>query len=233
MTYRSLAALVAVAAALVCGVTDAAQQEHDPRSIRHKIADAYGVHSFHEVERVSFAFNVAVGERNIRRSWTWWPNQDRVRYDGGTWRDGEPFEYLKADLAADSTEEMVAVDQRFVNDTYWLVFPYHVEWDVSAEVTDEGMAPLPIGSGEARKVVVDYPDTGGYTPGDIYELYVGPDYRILQWVFRAGGSEEQRRPMSWEDEQRFGDITFATDHYSPDRSVRVWISDISVEFRRD
>jgi len=112
------------------------------------------------------------------------------------------------------------------------MFPYYVEWDLSATVTDEGMAPRPIGDGEARKVVVDYPDTGGYTPGDIYELYVGKDYRVLAWVFRPGGSEEKRYPITWGDEQRFGDITFSTDHVNADGTARIYMSDISVEFKQ-
>jgi hypothetical protein len=204
---------------------------HDSRDIRHRVADAYGVHSFDQVERLSFSFNVAAGERRVRRSWTWWPKEERVRYEGGsgTFRD-EPFEYLKADLAADSSEVMVAVDQRFVNDTYWLTFPFHVEWDLSAEVTEQENVPLPVGGGTARRVTVDYPDVGGYTPGDTYELYVGPDYRVLQWVFRPGGSEDERYPSIWGQEQRFGDLTFATEFVNDERGVRIWMSDISVEF---
>lgn len=208
----------------------AAPEYHDTRSIRHKVADAYGVHAFEQVERLSFTFNIKAGERNVRRSWTWWPHENRIRYDGGTWRDNEPFEYTKGELEADSSETMVAVDQRFVNDTYWLLFAYHVEWDVSAAVTDEGMAPLPIGAGEARKVVVDYPDVGGYTPGDTYELYVGEDYRVLAWVFRPGGSAEKRYAYTWGDDQRFGGVTFPTDFADAEGKVRLWMSDITVEF---
>jgi hypothetical protein len=210
--------------------SQAGQETHDTRSIRHKVADAYGVHAFEEVERLSFTFNVRSGERHVRRSWTWWPHENRVRYDGGTWRDNEPFEYAKGELEVDSTETMVAVDQRFINDTYWLLFAYHLEWDISSTVTDEGMAPVPIGEGEARKVVIDYPDVGGYTPGDIYELYVGPDYRALAWVFRPGGSEEKRYAYTWGDEQRFGGVTFATEFTGADGNTRIWMSDITVVF---
>ncbi len=216
-------AMILLASPLVAG-------DHDTRDIRHRVADAYGVHSFEQVEKLSFTFNVKTETRVTRRSWTWWPHENRIRYDGGTWRDGEAFEYSKSDLATDSTDTMVEVDQRFVNDSFWLLFPYHVEWDLSATVTDEGMVPLPIGEGEARKIVIDYPDTGGYTPDDIYELYVGADYRALAWVFRPGGSEEKRYAYTWGEEQRFGEITFATDHFNADGTVRIWLSDIAVEF---
>lgn len=222
--------MTAVAVALVAASVSAADDvEHDTRGIRHQVADAYGVHAFEDVVKVSFTFNVKAGEREVRREWEWWPHERRVRYAGGTWRDGEPFEYHRSDLDADSSETMVAVDQRFINDSYWLVFPYHVEWDVAAQVTDEGMAPLPDGEGSARKVVVDYTGAGGYTPGDIYELYVGPDYRIVQWVFRAGGQAEGS-PMTWAGDARFGDVSFATEHVTPDGGARVFFTDIAVEF---
>jgi hypothetical protein len=214
---------------VVCAASPRAGN-HDTRSIRHRIADAYGVHAFEDVEKLSFTFNVKAGERTVRREWRWWPDEGRVRYAGGSWRDGEPFEYLKSDMETDTTETMREVDQRFINDTYWLMFPFHVEWDAAAKVTEEGTSTRPIGEGEARKVVVDYAGAGGYTPGDVYEIYLGPDYRILEWVFRAGGAGDGH-PMTWEGEARFGDVSFATDHYNPDRSVRLWMSDISVEFR--
>ena len=65
-----------------------------------------------------------------------------------------------------------------MNDNYWLIFPFHVYWDTSATVTDEGMQKLPLGKGSADKVVVKYPSGGGYTPGDTWTLYVGTDGRV-------------------------------------------------------
>lgn len=230
MKHAVFTAVTALVALCALAAAPAAQEEHDTRSIRHKIADSYGVHSFETVTKLTFTFNVDAGERKVRREWVWWPKEGRVRYAGGNWNGGEPFEYLKSDLAADTTEVLREADHRFINDTYWLMFPYHVEWDRQAAVTDEGMAPRPIGEGEARRVVVDYAGAGGYTPGDVYELYVGPDYRIVEWVFRAGGKEDGSA-MTWEGEARFGDVNFATDHYNADRSVHLFMSDISVEFQ--
>jgi len=238
-SWRRVPALVAVAVAVAAWTPPSPAQvpatppDHDTRNIRHKIADAYGVHSFHTVERVSFTFNGKSGEQGTRRTWMWWPQEGRVRYDGGTWNDGNPIEYRTADLEGQPSEDVVAADQRFINDSYWLAFPFHVEWDIAATVTDEGMAPLPIGEGTARKVVVAYPETGGYTPGDIYELYVSEDYRVLQWVFRPGGSETERYPRTWENELRFGNVSFATEHAGPDGDVRLWFTDIAVEFRNE
>lgn len=205
---------------------------HDTRDIRHRVADAYGVHSFNRVKRIDFTFNVRAGERHVRRSWTWWPLEGRVRYDGGTWRDGA-IEYRTSDLSGSAGEDAVEADKRFINDSYWLLFPFHVEWDAAANVTDEGISPLPMGpeGATARRIVVAYPEVGGYTPGDVYELYVSEDYRVVQWVYRPGGSEEERHPATWEHDERFGRITICTDHRGPDDGFHLWFSDVRVEYR--
>lgn len=228
---QSVRIAIAIAAAVVTMIATGARAQHDPRSIRHKIADAYGVHSFDTVEKLSFTFNVKAGEREVKRSWSWWPKEDRVRFDGGDWNDGEPYQYLRADIASDSATTMVEADQRFINDTYWLMFPFHVEWDDRATVTEEGMAPLPIGEGEARKVVVDYTGAGGYTPGDVYDLYLGPDYRIVQWVYHSGGQAEGSA-ITWTDNESFGNLTFCTNHVSPG-GARLFMTDISVETTKE
>jgi hypothetical protein len=63
------------------------------------------------------------------------------------------------------------IDPGFVNDQYWLVFPFHVYWDAGADVQDRGMTKLPLGKGTGRHVVVKFAG-GGYTPGDTWELYL-------------------------------------------------------------
>jgi hypothetical protein len=43
-------------------------------------------------------------------------------------------------------------------------------------VEDAGMQKLPLGKGSAEKVVVSYSaEAGGYSPGDTWTLFVGPD----------------------------------------------------------
>src|SRR5437879_13079940 len=83
------------------------------------------------------------------------------------------------------------VEPAFVNDNYWLLFPFHAYWDKSATVTDKGMQKLPIGTGSAEVVVVKYPaEAGGYTPGDTSDLYVGTDHRVQAMGYHRGGDEQ-------------------------------------------
>jgi hypothetical protein len=121
------------------------------------------------------------------------------------------------------------VDPWFVNDNYWLIFPLRLAWDQSATVAaDASPAPLPIGTGQARRLVVRYPSNEGYTPGDVYELFIGASERIEQWIYRKGGDPQPTRITTWEDYRRVGPLTLSLDHRGPDGSFRVWFTDVGV-----
>jgi hypothetical protein len=49
-------------------------------------------------------------------------------------------------------------------------------------VTETGKHKLPLGKGSASRVVVKYPSEGGYTPGDTWELFVGTDNCIREFI---------------------------------------------------
>jgi hypothetical protein len=87
------------------------------------------------------------------------------------------------------------IDPGFVNDQYWLVFPFHVYWDAGADVQDRGMTKLPLGKGTGRHVVVKFAG-GGYTPGDTWELYLGSDDRVKERhrVLDARRAPDRLRP---------------------------------------
>jgi hypothetical protein len=217
-TLFALAALVMAAASVTAGADD----------IRTRIAEAYGLDGWAQVDELRYTFNVKAGEREVKRSWIWRTKDRRV-----TFRDelagGEPFTYTLDDVRTDSSDELKAIDHRFINDQYWLLFALHVAWDKDASVTVEDKQPLPIGEGTATKVTVQYPDSGGYTPGDAYDIYVGPDDRVLQWVYRQGGRPEASLATTWEDQRQIGPLLIPTKFTSGDGSFHLWFSDISVE----
>ncbi len=123
---------------------------------------------------------------------------------------------------------MKNIDHRFINDQYWLFFAFHIAWDQDATVTRIADQPLPIGKGSAAKLTVQYPETGGYTPGDAYDIYIGPDDRVVQWVFREGGQAGPSLATTWENHQRFGPLLIPTEFKSDDGSFRLWFSDVAV-----
>ena len=70
--------------------------------------------------------------------------------------------YVRSQLSSQPESVKKEIDPGFVNDQYWLVFPFHVFWDTGASVEDKGMQKLPLGKGSARQVVVKYPSGGLY-----------------------------------------------------------------------
>src|SRR5580692_2102445 len=164
---------------LVCGVLVLAlnswAQQRAP--ILDQIAKTFGIDSWDQVEAVRYTWNGEItGLFKAAHKWEWEPKTNKVTFEG-VGKDGKPVKvsYVRSDLGSQSDAVKNEVDPSFVNDNYWLLFPFHAYWDTSATVTDQGMHKLPTGSGSAGLVTVKYPSEGGYTPGDTWELYVGKD----------------------------------------------------------
>ena len=196
-----------------------------------RLAETYGVDRADQVEELRYTFNVKIGDKVIRRSWNWAPASDRVTFDGSAEQGGR-VSYARAALGAQPPEQLKKVDAWFINDNYWLIFPWRVCWDRSAKVTeDPAPAPLPLGGGTARRVVVSYPPSGGYTPGDDYELFLDNSGRIVQWVYRKGGDAKPTRVSTWEDYRRLGPLIVSMNRRGPDADFRVWFSDVAVRLK--
>lgn len=197
-------------------------------SPRDRLADAYGIQKFDTVEELRYTFNVKLPDRTISRSWSWEPKKDRVTFKG-TAEQGGTVAYNRSDLAKQPTEELKKIDASFVNDNYWLIFPLRLFWDQSAKVTAyQAPVKLPIGTGQATRLVVKYPDNEGYTPGDVYELFIDKSNRMVQWIYRKGGDPKPTRITTWEDYKKVGPLTLALDHNSPDGVFRMWFTDVAV-----
>jgi hypothetical protein len=130
---------------------------------------------------------------NVSRSWVWEPKTGQVSYEGKD-KDGKPVKatYVRSQLSSQSDEVKNQIDPSFVNDNYWLLFPFHAYWDTSNTVEDKGIQQLPAGNGSAQLVSVKY-SGGGYTPGDTWNLYVGTDNRVEQLLFSTGDRQAERR----------------------------------------
>src|SRR5215469_1673262 len=104
--------------------------------IAEQIAKAYGFDSFRQIDAIRYTFNIPGFK--LTRTWTWEPKADRVTYEGKD-KDGKPVKvtYVRSQLDSQPDNVKKEIDPGFVNDQYWLVFPFHAYWD-SATVTDEG-----------------------------------------------------------------------------------------------
>ena len=218
---------IAVVLLLTVGMTSCAgrSKEH-PTTARQLIAESYGVQHFSEVEKIQYTFNAKLGEKLISRFWIWEPRLDRVTFKGMDYQ--EAVTYNRDEIEGTESNKLKKIDAWFINDNYWLLFPYHVAWDATATVEDIGRKALPMGDGKARCVVVSYPATGGYTPGDVYDLFLDDQYRLMQWVYRRGGSEKPTRISTWEDHRKVGPLTLSLNHQGEDQNFRLWFTTVGV-----
>ncbi|MBV8359580.1 MAG: hypothetical protein JO189_16820 [Deltaproteobacteria bacterium] len=206
-----------------------------PRSpIAEQIAKTYGLDSFGQVEAIRYTFNLELFGKNISRSWVWQPKTGQVSYEGKD-KDGKPMKvtYIESQLYEESAIVKDQVDPAFVNDNYWVIFPFHAYWDSpGADVQDKGMQKLPIGNGAAKLVSVKYSSKGGYTPGDTWDLYVGSDNRINEMVYHRGGpAKPSLVTVGWEGYKKAGPLLFSTDHRgtADGKPVRVSFSNVAVK----
>ena len=220
--FSILTAVIAIAVT-ACSTPQPAQTS----DVRHQIAGAYGSESFNRVEVIEYTFNVQIGDKHIQRSWIWWPQVEQVEFISGT--DQESKMYNRLELDQSPPADIKQVDAWFINDNYWLLFPLHLALDQQATVEDTGHQNLPLGQGTAKCVVVSYPKTGGYTAGDVYELFLDENHIITQWVYRRGGSATPTRITSWEDNRKLGPLMVSLDHRAGDGKFRVWFTDVAVK----
>ena len=148
--------------------------------IAEKLAKAYGLDSFGQIEAIRYTFNIDIPGLKLARTWTWEPKADRVTYEGKD-KAGNPVKvtYVRSQLSTQPDNVKKEIDPGFTNDQYWLIFPLHAYWD-GANIEDLGMHKLPLGKGSAEKVEMNYPSEGGYTPADAWTLYVGNDGRVRE-----------------------------------------------------
>jgi len=217
---------------LVLAVTSCSQQRPP---VAEQIAKTYGLDSFGQIDAIRYTFNAEFPGVNLSRSWVWEPKTGQVSYEGKD-KDGKPVKatYVRSQLNSQPANVKDDVDPGFVNDQYWLLFPFHVYWDTSANVQDKGMQGLPLGSGSSKLISVKYPSEGGYTPGDTWDLYVGKDNRVEQMVYHRGGPKKPSVVIvTWEGYKKAGPLLISADHRgtADGQPVRISFSNVSVKLK--
>ena len=208
-------------------------QERAP--ILEQIAKTYGLDSWNQVDAIRYTWNGEVpGVFKLSHAWEWEPKTGKISYEGKD-KDGKPVKvtYVESQLSSQPDSVKNQVEPAFVNDNYWLIFPFHAYWDKSATVTDEGMKKLPVGTGAARLVVVKYPaEAGGYTPGDTWDLYVGKDNRVQYLVYHRGGPKPPQLVIaSWAGYKKAGPLLVSTEHRgtADGKPLHISLTDVAVK----
>jgi len=189
-------------------------------SITTKIAYANGFENFEKANQLNFTFNVKVNDTvRSKRSWKWYPKENKIELT----EKGETFSYIKKDTL---DEQAKAADQKFINDTYWLLFPYQLMWS-EFEFEFSPMAIAPISQKKMQGLTVKYSSDGGYTPGDTYRLYLSDDLMVKEWTYESAGGSTLS--TTWEDYETFNGITISKMRKSPDGSFQLYFTDIEVK----
>jgi hypothetical protein len=185
--------------------------------IVEQLAKTYGIDSYGQIEAVRYTFNLDLPALKVTlaRTWTWEPKTGAVTFEGKD-KDGKPVKvsYNRNQMNSAPANVKDEIDPGFVNDNYWFMFPFHAYWDTSATVTVTEKQKLPIGKGTATLVSVKYsPEVGGYTPGDTWNLYVGADGRVVQFVYLRGGPKKPSNvTTTWAGYEKAGPLLVSTEH---------------------
>ena len=196
-------------------------------SFGEQIAKAHGLDGFGQIDAIRFTFNGEVLGHSVSRSWVWWPKTGQISYTGKD-KDGNPVKvtYVESQLGAAPANVRDQIEPAFANDKYNLIFPLQAYWD-GAAITDKGTQKLPVGTGSAREVEVSY------APGDIWNLFLGPDDRVVAFDFHRGesGLKPSLAVATWGAYKKAGPLLISTDRRgtADGQPLRVWITDLAVK----
>ncbi len=215
---NNLWVLILVALLSSCGNSHQSKSE---ATLQQNIAKAYGIENFNRANKLSYTFNVKRGTTTTSRSWVWQPKKNIVQYKSAT----ENIIYRRDTIQAAA---MKKIDGMFINDQYWLLYPFHIIWDAGTTQTIEENMAAPISKLNSKKLTVQYGADGGYTPGDAYDLYVDDKFMVKEWSFRKGGVTQPSLTASWEDVKELVGIKFTT-QFKNDSGFNLFFTEIVVE----
>ncbi|WP_411767892.1 hypothetical protein [Winogradskyella sp. A3E31] len=182
------------------------EQDTEEVSIAQKIANAHGFEHWENVKSIDFTFQVDTeSKEGNERIWKWNPNTNEVT----RFKEDETISYLRSDV--DSTT--MTIDRAFINDKYWLMVPFQLVWDSSATISEPSKAEAPVSKNSMNKITLTYPsDSGGYTPGDAYDVFYDDSFVIREWTFRRGNSKEPTMSTTFESYRDYNGVILALEH---------------------
>ena len=196
-------------------------EETKELTIAEKIANAHGYENWKNVSAVKFTFKVDRDTiKGKGRSWIWHPKQDHIKMTAGE----TTVEYARSQM--DSTH--ISTDRKFINYKFWFFIPFQLVWDTSATISESKKAESPIGKEQLELITILYPNEGGYTPGDAYDIYYDKDYLIKEWTFREGNSVEPSMSTTFKNYKDFNGIKIAIDHKRDNGNWNLNFADVSI-----
>ncbi|WNH13301.1 hypothetical protein [Thalassobellus suaedae] len=182
-------------------------------SVAQKIANAHGFENWKHVSEIQFTFFE-------KRNWTWKPKTNDITLITET----DTINYNKKTLDSISQN----ADKAFTNDKFWLLIPFQLVWDTAATISEPIKTEAPISKVQMNKITLTYPNEGGYTPGDAYDIFYGDDYIIKEWAYRKGNQAEAGLVNTFENYQNFNGLKIALDHKKETSDWNLKFSNVKV-----
>ncbi len=197
---------------------DSSNKENN--TILQKIANAYGLNEWQNVDKLRYTFNVDRDSSHFERSWEWSPKTGEIVY---TTAD-TTIKYNRKKVA-----ELPKIDADFINDKYWLLFPFQLVWDTGFEYEVKENQVAPISGKKLTQIWIKYRDESGYTPGDHYKIYIDKDFKIQEWEYFPKGSKEPRLQTTWQDYTQQNGILIAKNHFNQNKNFQLYFTDVKIE----
>ena len=195
----------------------------DGNALAQKVANAYGIKDFKKAKSMSFTFNVKRDTFPITyRSWDWNMEKNIV-----TMKVPKQTVTYRRDTIQSAA--MKNIDGKFINDQYWLLFPFHIVMDKGCTLTEKDNVKAPIGKTNSTMLTVQYNNVDGYTPGDAYDLYIDKNYMVTEWVYRSKGVAKPSLNTRWENTLKNNGVKTATNFPSEDGKFKIYFTGVSVK----
>ncbi len=197
--------------------------QKDGTALAQKVAGTYGINKFKKAKAISFTFNVKRDTfPTTSRNWDWNIEQNTVTMT--TLKQTITYRRDTIQSAA-----MKSVDGKFINDQYWLIFPFHTLMDKGCTLTQKDNVSSPIGKVNSTMLTVQYNNVDGYTPSDAYDLYIDKNYMVTEWVYRKKGVAKPSLNTKWESTVKNKGILTATNFPSEDGKFKIYFTNLSVK----
>jgi len=195
--------------------------EIDSLTTAQKIANVHGFEKWHKVKSFAFTFGGKKDDPQSGRSWVWNPKTNDISLRNGD----ETITFNRNNM--DSTT--VKIDKAFINDKFWALIPFQLIWDKGATISEKISAHSPVKNEVCFKITITYPNEGGYTPGDAYDIYFNHDYIIREWSYRKANSPEPTLSNTFENYKDFNGLLIAQEHKKSEGDWNLLLRNIKVE----
>ena len=179
--------VIAIAALFIFSIVfsrSSAEQSADATDIIDSIAHVAGMSDLSSIKEIGFTYYAKSSSGKVRRRWQWFPKTDDVIFTGKdpSGKKGT-ITYSRKTLADTPKGALVhTVDAWFVNDIYWLLFPYFLKNDPLKRAVRKNSVVMPLSGKWATGITVEYYKPDPRRPGGKFKLFVDTAYHIREWV---------------------------------------------------